>query len=235
MIDFHTHVLPGIDDGCSDAAESLAVLKSMRTNGVKAVVATPHYYREKCSIDTFLTRRAAAYENLMSAVKADNAEIPELLLGAEVAYFPGMSRTEKIDRLCIGGTKYMLLEMPFEKWDQFTVGELEKLIASRGIIPIIAHVERYRGYKSMLPELVKLQLPIQINANSLFKLGTSFFLMNRIRDGSIQIIGSDCHDLYSRPPNIHLAMNKIEKKLGAESVRKLKKVWYLMLNCVRRE
>ena len=235
MIDFHTHVLPGIDDGCSTVEESIEILKYMWSNGIKTVVATPHYYREKSSIDFFLGQRDEAYNKILAAAESSNIRIPEILLGAEVSYFPGMSRFEKIEQLCIGNTKYILLEMPFGKWDSFIIGELEKLIASRGIIPIIAHVERYSGYKSMIAELVKLQLPLQINASSLFKLQTSFFLLKRIRDGSIQVIGSDCHNMYSRPPNVHLAMEKIEKKLGSSYFKKLKKVWHLMLSCVRRE
>ena len=235
MVDFHTHVLPGIDDGCKTVAESIAVLQCMHASGIKTVVATPHYYREKSSIDGFLARRDNAYRQVMAAADSGSIRIPEILLGAEVAYFPGMSRLEKIEKLCIGNTKYMLLEMPFAKWDSFVIGELQKLITSRGIIPIIAHVERYPGYRSALDELNKLQLPVQVNANSLFKFRTSFFLLRRIRDGSIQVIGSDCHDLSARPPNMHLAMEKIEKKLGPSYTKKLRKVWHLMLSCVRRE
>lgn len=235
VIDFHTHILPGIDDGCKIAAEAAEILKYMRLNGVKTVAATPHYYRGKSSIDVFLKQREEAYNKLLAETEKQGIEIPEILLGAEVAYFPGISHFEKIEQLCIGNTKYMLLEMPFEKWDSFVIRELEKLIAYWGIVPVIAHVERYPGYKDRIEELVKRQIPLQINAESLFKLGTSSFLLKRIRDGSVQIIGSDCHNMYSRPPNMHLAIEKIEKKLGPDYIKKLRKIWQLMLNCVRRE
>lgn len=235
VIDFHTHILPGIDDGCETAEEALECLRCMKENGIQTAVATPHFYREKSSVEEFLEKRRKALEKVKAAAQREKSEIPDILLGAEVAFFPGISRFEQIERLCIGNTRYIMIEMPFEKWDSFVIAELENLIASGGIIPIIAHIERYPGYRRKIPELLRLQLPIQTNAGSLLKIRGSEFLIKCIRNGTIQLIGSDCHNTYSRPPNVHRALHKIERKLGSEYLRRLRKIWTLMLNSVRRE
>ena len=77
MIDFHTHVLPCVDDGSQSMEESLAMLSAMREQGVTTVIATPHFYANDDSIDSFLARRDGAYASLASA--CENA--PRIILG----------------------------------------------------------------------------------------------------------------------------------------------------------
>ena len=99
MIDFHTHILPGVDDGSKNVEESLLMLDSMKNQGVKTVIATPHFYANDESVESFLSRRNEAF----SSLKKSLADGPEIILGAEVRYYDGISRLEDLKKLRIEG------------------------------------------------------------------------------------------------------------------------------------
>lgn len=122
MIDFHTHILPGIDDGSRSADESIQMLRAMPE--VTHVVATPHFYAWENTPERFLRRRTAAWEQLRERLD-DTA--PDIRLGAEVCYFEGICRSDELHSLCIEGTNVLLLEMPFEKWSSRALHDLLEL------------------------------------------------------------------------------------------------------------
>ena len=109
MIDFHSHILPGMDDGSKNIEESLALLRMLAEQGVKKVVATPHFYANDESVEKFLARRQQSYESLRAALPAG---MPEILLGAEVRYYQGISRLKELKELCVQGSNLLLLERP---------------------------------------------------------------------------------------------------------------------------
>ena len=111
MIDFHSHILPSIDDGSKDVEMSLQMVALLQKQGVDTVCATSHFYATQRSPERFLQRRAEAYEALRAALPED---APAIRLGAEVLYFPGISHMAALPQLCLEGTKLLLLEMPFE-------------------------------------------------------------------------------------------------------------------------
>ena len=106
MIDFHCHLLHGIDDGSRNLETSIDILKESAEQGVKRIVATPHFYAWEMSIDSFLSKRQAAYDELRSALRERGLKLtgedgctrglPELMLGAEVAFFDNMAASERI-------------------------------------------------------------------------------------------------------------------------------------------
>ena len=116
MIDIHSHILPEIDDGSKNVHMSLEMLKESYNQGVDTVVATPHFYIKENTIDVFLEKRNNAYNKLMDFVKGQE-NIPDIYLGAEVYFFNGISKMENIEKLTINNSKYLLLEMPFNKWN----------------------------------------------------------------------------------------------------------------------
>ena len=111
MIDFHSHILPGIDDGSQSVEMSLEMLGALKAQGAGVVCATSHFYATERSPERYLYRRQEAFEKLKPQLPED---APEILLGAEVLYFPGISRMEALPSLCLEGTNLLLLEMPFE-------------------------------------------------------------------------------------------------------------------------
>ena len=142
MTDYHSHVLPGIDDGSKSAEETLAMLKALKKQGVDKVYATPHFDALVDHPDLFLERRNAAYERIKPLI--DGEEYPELLLGAEIMYFSGISDIQSISKLKLENTDFLLLEMPIERWSEYMISEIIKLTLASNIKVMLAHVERYR-------------------------------------------------------------------------------------------
>ena len=216
LTDFHSHVLPGIDDGSAGIDESIAMLKQEAQQGVTKVVATPHFYPETDSPNRFLQRRNTAYTRLADAID-DQTDLPEIILGAEVTYFRGISNCEVLTDLQIGKTGHILIEMPYEHWSDYAYRELEELVSKQSLTPIVAHVDRYLGRFSSygIPEQLSL-LPVLVQANAGFFLrpSTRGKAMRMLKKGQIQLLGSDCHNLTDRVPNLGDAVSRIQKKLG---------------------
>ena len=223
MIDFHSHVLPKMDDGSRSIEESLEMLRRSAEQGVQVMVATPHYYAEHEDIPAFLSRRNAAALALRQAA-ASCAGLPALQLGAEVSYFPGISTTSEIEQLCIEGTRVLLLEMPFSTWTRRIFKELEGLVAVRGLTVVIAHVERYIGagnnWKSV-QELLRYDVLLQSNASFFLGGWSRLRALRMLRAGEIRLLGSDSHNLTDRPPNLGDACRVIERKCGPELLSEL--------------
>ena len=112
MIDFHSHILPGIDDGSENVETSLQMIAALKEQGVDTICATSHFYATERTPQRFLFRREEAFEALKASLPAD---APKILLGAEVLYFPGIAHMEELPELCLEGTNLLLLEMPFER------------------------------------------------------------------------------------------------------------------------
>lgn len=229
MIDWHSHVLPQMDDGSRSLDESVKLLGMLSEQGVNTVIATPHFYANDESVDEFLKRRQAAYENLSSVI---NGEMPKVILGAEVSYYSGISHLEELSKLCIEETKLLLLEMPFTKWTDHTVREIIEL-ASRGDVTVIfAHIERYldmQGEK-VFDELQKHGVIMQVNSSFFNRKSTKRYALKLLSKGKIQLIGSDTHNVSSRPPTLDLAYNTIEKKFGKNFVNEINGYGYFLLD-----
>lgn len=221
IIDFHTHVLPGIDDGSRNLETTITMLDKCAENGVELIVATPHFYADINRIESFVENREAAYHKVMAA--RENKK-PNILLGAEVAFFKGISKAEKLQPLLIEGTNIMLLEMPFTTWDDSIIREVEYLISQRGFRIIIAHLERFMrlsGNKAYIKKLLSLPVLVQINAESLTDSRQRNKLIRLFQKGQAHLLGSDCHGLHRRPPNIWEGRAVIEHKLGIEYINKM--------------
>ena len=215
--DFHSHVLPGIDDGSRSTEESLRMLEMLRSQGISTVVATPHFDADRFTIDDFLSRRERAFRVLSERVAED---VPTIKTGAEVSYYPGISRLERLYELCIGKTRLLLLEMPIGKWDKYVVDELVNLSSSRRIIPIVAHVERCLPYQErrFLEKISSSDVLFQINASFVINISTRRKALRLLKNGLVQLLGSDCHGAETRPPEIGEAYRIIADKLGEKFV-----------------
>lgn len=213
VVDFHSHVLPGIDDGSKSPEMSEEMLSRSREQGVDVMVATPHFYADCMTMDSFCERRASA----LRSVRKLQGDFPRVLCGAEVAFFPGVSRAEELERLQIEGTNLLLLEMPFDSWTQYELQEVRGLL-TRGIQPVIAHLERFYSFKNngrMIQQLLELPVYIQINAEALTTWSGRRKVLPLFRAGLPLLLGSDCHNTSTRPPNLRLGRELLEKKLGA--------------------
>lgn len=241
LSDIHTHILPKFDDGSSKSSESLEMLRSLYEQGVGRVVATPHFYASKDEPRAFLSRRDEAESHLAKRLdqllringSIANDGLPTLYIGAEVEFFNAMSFCPELDGMCIRGTKYLLVEMPFDKWTGAMLEELYRLKKKRGINPIIAHIDRYFRFftPGMLDGMISNGILIQCNAEAFLKLGTRGRALQLLDSGKIHLLGSDCHNMQSRRPRVADACQVIEKRLGSSPIKRLCKTGEELLAC----
>ena len=145
-IDFHTHILPGIDDGSRNVEMSLRMLAAQREQQVDEIVATPHFYAQKDSVEEFLLRRQCSYEKLKTKMAETNLD-QKLHLAAEVYYFQGIGSAGMIPKLCVEGTQTLLLEMPFAQWDS-AIYAVHGSTAAEVIVARADHNKEHMGLKS---------------------------------------------------------------------------------------
>jgi len=210
MIDFHSHILPAIDDGSKSVDESIAMLNMLSNQGVEMVVATPHYSISDGPIEAFLEKREKAYNAIYPHITKN---MPKIMFGAEVEFFRGMSKMKELSSLRIKGTKLLMIEMPMTKWRESDIQELVQICCLAEIMPVLAHIERYFGLVSRrdLEILIKKGVLIQTNCSAFFGFFTRRKIIKMIKCRYIHFFGSDCHNMTSRPPKFD-KMNAILKK-----------------------
>lgn len=230
MIDWHNHVLPKMDDGSHSVAESIAMMQAQASQGVTTVIATPHFYPNDESVASFLERRSRSVEMLREQCADDG--LPSLRLGAEVRYYPGISRMEGISALCIEGSKLLLLEMPMSCWTKSMVRELIEMSGRDGICLVLAHIDRYLSLQSreVWSSLLDNGILMQTNASFFSAFITRRKAISLLKEGYVHLLGSDCHNMTSRPPQIGRALDIIQKRFGADYLCQMNEYGHSLLD-----
>lgn len=213
VTDFHAHLLPALDDGSPDGATSAAMLTAMAKNS-EIVVATPHFYAWQDAPARFLARREEAVERLRASLPEVR---PTVCLGAEVGYFAGIGRSEDMVKFCIDGTRVLLVELPFDAWSEDVVGDVFALRENFGILPVIAHTERYldyRGNAAWADVFRDAGIPLQSNASFFLDKKMKKTALRRMRDGKIALLGTDAHNMEKRAPNLGEAIAQVAAEDG---------------------
>ncbi|MBQ4129624.1 MAG: hypothetical protein IJD68_07660 [Ruminococcus sp.] len=220
MLDFHSHILPEIDDGAQSVEESVVMLKMLKEQGVKTIALTSHYIAMDESPDAFLQRREQAYEILKAELEKEADEMPKLLLGAEVYYYPNICKMDELSKLTLSDTGLLLLEMPMAPWGEYTIKEITDLVNSTNIQVVIAHIERAIKYqkKDTIQRLIDNGVLMQVNASFFITKSTRRKALKMLKNDQIHFIGSDCHNVKYRPPKIDEALSIIENKFSKEFV-----------------
>lgn len=223
VIDFHSHILPAIDDGSRSVEESIAMLRMEADQGISHVIATPHFYPKHDSPKRFLERRENARGKLLEAMQTHDG-LPQISVGAEVYFFHGISESEALPELTIADSRYLLLEMPQPPWTPRMYKEIEDIREKLGLIPIIAHIDRYiRPFKTYdIPERLQ-ELPVLVQANASFFLhrSTAGMAQRMLKRDQIHLLGSDCHNLKDRAPNLGDAVERISRRLGEDALMRI--------------
>ena len=225
MIDFHSHFLPEVDDGSDSVETSLSMLHESWRQGVRLMFATPHFYADEDDPESFLSRRSQAYSRLREAIEArQDAEIPDILLGAEILFFPGMSVSDELRALSMGSTPFLLIEPPMMPWSNSMLDEIELTGENLHCIPVIAHVDRYMRMlhdSSLFDRLRERRVLVQVNAS--FFIHDSERALDLLRQNRIHFIGSDCHDMDRRAPNMASAEEIIRLDGASDSFEAMNK------------
>ena len=217
MIDFHSHILPEIDDGAPDTETSLSMLKKCAEIGVETVVLTPHcyFFLEEDIID-FVKTRNEKYSLLKEAMIRDGGKFPKVLLGAELHLSKFHSRVDCLKDLAIEGTNYILIEMPVGKWESDLYETLYSL-SLKGLRPILAHIDRYLyGHRKDFHNLFSLDLAYQVNADAFLMRGIKKKMPYFFEHGAIHILGSDMHNLSERNTRMKEAKSVLLNKYGKD-------------------
>ncbi len=214
MIDFHTHILPDVDDGVDSVNEALSAAENAVRQGIKKIVATPHYLEDGFRLTPAETRDRVA--RLQSAVGDQGLNI-EILPGAEIYITPDLAtRVSDKDVITINDSRYVLLELPPGYIPDYTDRVLYNLKAA-GYIPVIAHPERYRAIvkdPNHLYHWAKNKVYAQLNAGSLMGIyGSSVKETAKvlIEHNLIHFLGSDLHSDGERSKSFIKALNIIRK------------------------
>ena len=216
IVDFHSHILPGVDDGSDSVSVSVDMLSCMHTQGVDTVVASSHFYNFKDTTESFLSRRDDALRKLESYIREFDLHLPEIIPAAEVRLYPGLWKETDLHRLCVGNTRYILIEMPYDIWTPWMYNEIYS-VASKGFTPIMAHVERYIDFASVsdiMEKLLSLDVVVQCNADFVEDRQRRKFVKKLVKNGFLHVLGSDAHNMSSRKPCLKPALEYLEKKFG---------------------
>ncbi len=233
MIDWHSHILPGMDDGSRDVAESISMINMHVSQGISTVIATPHFYANDETVTVFLERRNNALKLLRSELPEGS---PEILLGAEVRYYQGISRMTDLKSLRIEGSKLLLLEMPMSRWTEYMVKELVEMSGRTDIRIVLAHIERYLNLQKqdVWERILEGGILFQVNASFFTSFSSKRKAISFLKEGNIHFVGSDCHNMISRPPQIGKAFEAIQKKLGEDYIQQMNEFGYSMLDITKK-
>jgi len=211
-VDFHSHILPGIDDGPKDVETSLAMLKSMKSQGVEVVAATPHFYPHLQPPEDFLVKRQDSLNRLAPYLSDD---LPAIILGTEVHIERGVHNLD-LSGLTLGSTGLILVELPY-LYQSWVLDEVYNLSIDFGLTPVFAHLDRYLDLYSReaIQEILDFDDKIiQINHEALFHRPIRKRVLNWILGGIPVIFGSDSHNIDTRPPQNKKAASVVRSKLG---------------------
>lgn len=222
MIDFHTHILPGIDDGSKTMEDTIKILEQAKKAGFTDVVATSHYLEEYYEADEE-TRR-----NLLE--KIQNQVDINLYLGNELYITRNIEKLLKDHKLStINHSRYLLMELPFNNQVIFLNEVIYKLL-SMEIVPIIAHPERYEYVQKnpdQLKELIDSNVLFQMNYGSIvgqFGKKAQKTAKYLLKQDYIHFLGSDIHRANGIYLQIEKILKKIEKIIGKEKLHILTEV-----------
>jgi protein-tyrosine phosphatase len=215
VIDLHSHVLPGLDDGPSNLEGSVALGRAAAEAGTRVLAATPHVRDDH----PFPLQAIAERVNEVNAALAQRAVPLEVVAGAEVAVSKAVDlETHELRRLCLGDGPYLLVESPYT----YAPGLLERVLfdlQSRGFKPILAHPERSPSFLSdidRLARIVERGVLCSITAGSMagaFGSTVQRFTADLFSRGLAHDVASDAHDANRRPPGLGEGFARLDKSL----------------------
>lgn len=221
LADMHCHILPGVDDGSTSMDESIAMLRAEYLDGVRTVFFTPHY-----RAGMFETSRNECREKFQELRKKSLAIFPdlELYLGCEFHVSMDMQvqiAEESSYRMAEGN--YVLTEFSSSD-EKFSMRNYIQRLTMNGFHPVIAHVERYPACRDLrfLMELKNMGALIQVNADAILGMdgfGFRSYTRRLLREGLVDMIGSDCHDMKNRAPHLGRCAKFLCAKYDAKLAR----------------
>jgi len=225
MIDLHTHILPGFDDGARNEEESLRMVRGALLEGISTLVATPHVLPGQLKGAPDRIRRRV--EKLTRELERHRLCV-DVLAGAEVFLDPQLlDEMETVSQLTLNGTgRYLLVELPMQDVPPY-VHEVLFRLALKGISPVLAHPERnlkILTHPEVLETFVRQDVLLQVNADSLTgRYGPRVEELSErlLAAGVVQLLASDGHRAGLRPVSLKVGLQRAMGLLGANEAKKL--------------
>ena len=224
MIDIHSHILPGLDDGAGDMNESIRMLRLARKQGIIQVVATPHYSHsfQNTSPDQIRSLCREVQEAARRQLKAEIRVWP----GQEIMYDGDvLDLLERGGILTIADSRYVLTEFLPSAPYSYIQGAVRELSLA-GYKPILAHAERYLYLreKDRVYEIRKQGAYIQVNIRRVggkWYDGTTRWCRKMLRRRKIDFLGTDMHNIRGRRPETGAVMEWMQKHLSSSYLCKI--------------
>lgn len=225
MIDIHTHILPGIDDGAVELAESVAMCRRAAAAGCEALIATPHQRHP-----TWWNSEVRKLDVLLRRIRDEVGDHPRLHLGGEIRIDRGFPK--EIDdltsagMLSLAGSSYLLIEFERRELSVEPV-DVVKEIKAAGWIPIVAHPEFVPGMRENLElarQLVEAGALMQITGMSVtgqFGDQTRICVEALLDADLVHFVASDAHGVESRRPGLGRARRVIARSWGDATADRL--------------
>lgn len=230
MIDIHSHIIYGVDDGPKTLEDSLKLVKSAYDQGVKVIVATSH--RRKNMFDISESMIVDHFRELKKAVATHIASDMTLLFGGEIYYTEDVVTklvTNKLPKLV--GTNYALIEFSMDTPYRTMHDALSQLLR-HGIRPVVAHIERYNELDERtdrIQTLINMGCYMQVNSVNVLKpkmIGDHQKIMKKrtafyLQEDLVHFVASDMHSVKQRPSYMQQAYAIVEEEYGTQRAHHL--------------
>lgn len=219
FVDMHCHILPEVDDGSQSPEETKAMLRQAWEEGIRVIVATPHYHRTRGKNDLELIKKQLLLTRQMAKEISPKMQV---CLGMEIYYgedIPALLKEGKI--VSIRKSRYVLLEFSPDDEFQHIVNAVRKLQMS-GHAVIVAHIERYNCMRkdiSRVEYLKEMGAYIQVNTGSItgsYGRSVKKFLREILQEGFVHVVGTDAHGPEKRSPKMREAYKEVMKRCGED-------------------
>ncbi len=211
-IDFHSHILPGMDDGARNPEMSKQMVELLASQNVNVIFATSHFRKHKDKIEDFCRKREFSYSLLNDFL--DNDLLSRIRFGAEVAVERNLCEMEDLAALAYENTNCILLELPYRPYASWITEEITNISYEHGLIPVIAHVDRYAQIYSDddYREIFSIDGAIfQVNNEGFLQKSSRMLIKNMISEDLPFILGSDSHNMGDRMPNFDIPGKYLKK------------------------
>ena len=192
-VDFHSGILPKLDvkDVDAEVENSLDTLRLLHKAKIKTVVATPFFNSVDDNVPSFLAKREESFKCLSQKTKGQS--LPRVIMGAEVLFTTSLLDIRDIDKLCVGNTNYIMLALPYQGYSDIVLETLQKIIISKNLCPIIAHIEKYLEFYTIdqIQRISSLGVIMQLSCDAIINRATRKSALELLSKNVVQIIGSN--------------------------------------------
>ncbi len=219
MIDIHSHIIFGVDDGAKDIETSIAMIKNSYKNGIRNIFLTSHYMDDAYRMNS--KEYKERFDEIVNRVAKEKIEV-SMYVGNEVMIFPGLVEDLKAGKIfTLNNSRYVLIELPLTE-ELLYIEDILFRLKETGYIPIIAHPERYTYIQSDIryaENLIRNGALLQMNIASiigLYGVEAKKTAKKMLKNKMIHFLGSDAHSVHRIYDVYTQAVEKIKKTCGNE-------------------